>query len=110
MTRSRLVTMALAIVVAPPWNSSGAKVTGMVFWSHTSRAEMPRQEAGGPQGLERFDASPQSDTSLRESTKSGAAKSDALDATLQELIDCWAELPEQIRGAVLVMVRAAGPR
>jgi hypothetical protein len=36
-----------------------------------------------------------------------AAKSDALDPTLQELIDAWPELPEEVRCAVLVMVRAA---
>jgi hypothetical protein len=58
-------------------------------------------------GAEPNDASLECTKSLRQFHSRGAAKSDAVDPTLQELIDTWADLPEAVRGAVLVMVRAA---
>jgi hypothetical protein len=39
-----------------------------------------------------------------------AARSGALDAGLQELIDAWPDLPSELRDAVVVMVRAASRR
>jgi hypothetical protein len=47
---------------------------------------------------------------LRRFAFSRAAKSDALDPTLQELIEAWPELPEEIRGAIGVMMRSAVPK
>jgi hypothetical protein len=60
-----------------------------------------------PAGLERISASAYFTKGLRKSDTSGAAKSDALDPTLQELIDAWPKLPQEVRCAILVMVRAA---
>lgn len=63
-----------------------------------------------PEGLERISTTTYSIKGLCKSRGTGAAKSDAVDATLQELIEAWSELPEAVRGAILVMVRAAVPR
>jgi hypothetical protein len=61
-------------------------------------------------GAEPLATSLHSPSTLRQSHFAGAAKSDAVDPTLQELIDAWPKLPEAVRGAVLVMVRAAATR
>jgi len=39
-----------------------------------------------------------------------AAKSDALDATLQELVEVWPRLDEPVRAAISLMIRVANPR
>jgi hypothetical protein len=48
-----------------------------------------------------------STSTLRQSHRSRAAKSGAVNPTLQELIDAWPELTDAVRGAILVIVRAA---
>ena len=58
-------------------------------------------------GAEPNDASTIPPKKLRQLFKRRAAKSDAVDPILQELIDVWSDLPEAVRSAVLVMVRAA---
>ena len=59
------------------------------------------------EGFEPSDASLHAPNTLRQSPRLRAAKSGALDPTLQELIDAWPHLPEAVREAVLVVVRAA---
>jgi hypothetical protein len=56
-----------------------------------------------PRGVEHLQRTP---VNPRISQK-GAAKSDALDATVREIIETWPQIPEAIRSAVLVMIRAA---
>jgi hypothetical protein len=58
-------------------------------------------------GAELADASIEASKTLGQINFDGAAKSDALDRTLEELIDAWPDLQEEVRLAVLVMVRAA---
>jgi hypothetical protein len=60
-----------------------------------------------PAGLERISAKAYFTKDLRKSDYGGAAKSDAVDPTLQELIDAWPDLQEEVRRAILVIVRAA---
>jgi hypothetical protein len=61
-------------------------------------------------GAEPISASLEAPIMLRHSQLKSAAKSDAIDVSLQELVDSWPELPEAVRGAILVMVRAAVPQ
>jgi hypothetical protein len=58
-------------------------------------------------GVEPVGVTSQAATPLRQTTLSRAAKSDAFDPTLRELIDAWPEVPEAVRRAVLVFVRTA---
>ena len=60
-----------------------------------------------PTGAEPVGATSQTATPLRQTALSRAAKSDAFDPALHELIDAWPEVPEAVRRAVLVIVRAA---
>jgi len=59
------------------------------------------------EGFEPSAASLHGPNRLRQSRRVRAAKSDAVDSILQELIDAWPDLQEEVRLAVLVMVRAA---
>jgi hypothetical protein len=74
---------------------------------HVRRPSKEHAKGLRPAGLERISASAYFTKGLRKSNTGGAAKSDAVAPTLQELMDAWPQLPEQVRGAVLVMVRAA---
>jgi hypothetical protein len=60
-----------------------------------------------PTGVEPQDVSIRLTRTLRQSSQERAAKSDALDPNLQELIGAWPDLSQAVRGAILVMVRAA---
>jgi hypothetical protein len=63
-----------------------------------------------PTGTEPINVTSKYTKALRRFNYSRVAKSDALDPTLQELIDAWPNLPEAIRGAILVMVCATIPK
>jgi hypothetical protein len=57
-------------------------------------------------GAEPFDASLDATNALRQSRLAGAAKSDAIDPSLQELIDAWPNLPQTIKAGILALVQA----
>jgi len=63
-----------------------------------------------PTGIEPIDPTSKCSKALRRFDFSRAAKSDADDANLQQLVNAWPELPETIQGAILVMVRSAVPK
>ncbi len=60
-----------------------------------------------PTGAEPVGATSKPTKSLRQTAISRAAKSDADCSNLEELIEAWPELSDGVRGAILVMVRAA---
>jgi hypothetical protein len=57
-------------------------------------------------GAEPFDANLDSTRTLCQSSFAGAAKSDAIEPTLQELIDAWPNLPQTIKAGILALVQA----
>jgi hypothetical protein len=58
-------------------------------------------------GAEPIDASLESTNTLRQSGFASAAKSDAFDPTLRELIDAWPKLSQTIKAGILDLVQAA---
>ena len=61
----------------------------------------------GSRGGEPADAKLNIARTLRKSDLERDANSDAVDATLQELIDAWPKLPRAVREALVALVRAA---
>ncbi len=63
-----------------------------------------------PTGVELVSESTHGSNELGQTAKVRAAKSDALEPGLQEVVHAWDNLPAAIREAIGVMVRAAAAR